>query len=390
MNIKTIKELKSLEGKKVILRTDFNVPVEKNKILDDHKIISSLRTIKYLIDNKCRIIIISHLGRPGGKPNRTYTLEPVAKELGKLLKKQIKFIPEPIGFAVGSQIADMGDGDVTVLENMRFYKEELEDDRNFSRELASYGDIYVNDAFAVSHRAHASLSSIKEALPFYAGFLVEEELLSLNRILKPKKPMVTIIGGAKIKTKLPLIEKFMHIADQVLVGGILANIFLSSRGYSVGSSPVDKQDIKIAKKIKSDKIILPIDLIVSNDKNGKTDVKRRKLSEVKEGDYVFDIGPETIKLYSSFIKKAETLVWNGPLGWFERDHFKHGTISIARIFASRSRGRAFGVAGGGETVEAIKQTKMQGYIDWVSTGGGAMLDYLGNVSMPGLIGLIKK
>nr|MCU0680433.1 phosphoglycerate kinase [Planctomycetota bacterium] len=256
---------------------------------------------------------------------------------------------------------------------------------------AQPADLYVNDAFAVCHREQASVGAIKKFLPAYAGLLLTQEVESLNKVLKPKKPLVSIIGGSKISTKAPLVKKLYAQSNHLLIGGALANNFFLACGYEVGKSLIDKDSIAFAKKYfskskRDKKIILPIDVVVRNDKK-KVTVK--KLTAIAKNDMILDIGPESISLFAIYIKKAQTLAWNGPMGKFEEDSFKHGTLAVARLIATRSTGHAFGVVGGGETVEVLKMSKMFEYVDWVSTGGGAMLSYLGGEKMPGLKGIVN-
>jgi len=388
MAIKTIRNVKNLYGKKVLLRTDLNVPIKKGKILDDYKIEQQLATIRFLLEKHCRIILVSHLsGTIPGKFDEKYSVKPIAKALSKMLGKSIVVVKEINDFEAGKKISKAKYGDIIMLENIRFEEGEEKNSRALAKKLAKLADIYINDAFAVSHRAHASLSAIKDYLPSYAGLLVEKEIINLNKALHPQKPLITVIGGSKISTKIALVKNLEKKSSYLLVGGALANNFLLAHGYEVGKSMVDEESIGFAKKFKSHKLILPVDVTVSNRAKGG-EVRVKKVNDVNKTDYIFDIGPETIRLYSHFIKKAATIIWNGPMGKFEEGQFKYGTMSIARVVAAHSRGKAFGVVGGGETVEALEKTSMFEYVDWVSTGGGAMLSYLGGEPMPGLEGII--
>jgi phosphoglycerate kinase len=388
MQIRTIKQVRNIAGKRVLLRADFNVPVVGGSVMDDFRIRAGLRTLRYLLKQQCRILIVSHLGRPEGRVADEYSLEPVATRLGELLGQKVVFTNEMAPYREAHRAAKPDQ--VVLFENIRFYPEELEDDKNFSQRLSKLADIYVNDAFSVSHRKHASVSAIKRYLPGYAGLLLADEVDNLNKILRPKPPMVAILGGAKIKTKLPLLENLSKITQCVLTGGVLANDFIAALGYETGKSKVEAKDVEGAAKVyKKTRIILPVDVVVSTEPDGKGGVTVRNLNDISRKDYIYDIGPKTIKLYSSYIKGGETLVWNGPMGMFEHKSFKHGTLAVARLIASRSRGKAFGVIGGGETVAALQMTKMFGFVDWVSTGGGAMLAYLGKEKMPGLAGIVR-
>jgi len=380
VKIKSVNYFKNFKGKRVLLRVDFNVPLENNKVRDDYKIVAGLETIKLLLSQKAKIIIITHLS------DSNLSVAPVVARLRKILNKKIKFISETINAKVEAAVKKMGDGEIIFLENLRFNKGELEDDQIFAKQLAGLADLYVNDAFAVSHRAQASVSAVKDYLPSFAGLLLEKELKALNKVIKPKKPFVVIMGGAKINTKAPLISKLYPVANQILLGGGLANNFFKFNKLEIGRSLYDADSMLTIKKLlrgkmKDTKIILPVDVVVRSTK-GKISLK--KTSEVKKNDAILDIGPETTTLYATYIKKAQTIIWNGPMGKFEEEHFKNGTLSIARLIATRSTGKAYGLVGGGETVEALKMSGMMQYVDWVSTAGGAMLSYLGGEKMPGL------
>ncbi|MCG2701368.1 phosphoglycerate kinase, partial [Candidatus Parcubacteria bacterium] len=321
------------------------------------------------------------------------------------------FVDNCIGKNAEEEADKLKEGEIMFLENLRFHKGEEQNDKKFAKQLSRLADIhpapfgqlsnniknilpkrrgvYVNNAFAVCHRKHASVSAIKKYLPSYAGFLVKEELENLSKVLSPQKPLILIIGGVKIGDKIKLIKKFSKKAHRILIGGALANNFFAAHGIEIGKSTVDIKSIAFAKKFKDKNIILPVDVLASNRKDGKSRPKLKNVYKINKNEYILDIGPKTVKLYSGFIKKAGTIIWNGPMGMFEEDGFKHGTLSIARAIAFRSRGPAFGVVGGGETVEALKATKMIDYVDWVSTGGGAMLAFLSGEKMPGLKGVVK-
>lgn len=394
MTIRTIKNIKNLRCKRVLLRLDLNVPVEKKKVKDDWKIIKILPTLQYLISKDAKIVIVSHFGRPEGKSNRKLTLLPIAKYLEKILGKKVIFLKDKIGSKkLANKINALNCGGVSMLENIRFYSGEEKNDKNFAKKFDEIADVYVNDAFAVSHREHASVSAVTKILSSYAGFLLDEEIKVLDEVLKnPKKPLVILLGGAKASTKIPIIENFLEKADHILLGGALATTFLAAKGYNIGASLIDKESIpKIKKLLKSKKIILPQDVIVGKIKNGEPIVleigKRKDLVDKKMS--ILDIGSKTTNEYADIIKEAQTIIWNGPMGYFEKENFSHGTISLARLIASRSSGKVFGVVGGGETIEALKKTKMEQYVDWVSTGGGAMLNFLAGNKLPGIEALKK-
>jgi phosphoglycerate kinase len=389
MKINSLTKIRTWKGKTVFLRVDFNVPLVKGKVGEDHKILAGLETVKFLADKGARVIVATHLGEPV-KAEAAYSVKPVAARLRILLKRPLKFISQLKIAAIAKAAKKMLPGEIIVLENLRFHPGEYENDAAFAKELASLADVYVNEAFAVCHRAQASVAAIKKYLPSYAGLSLEKELLALNKILRPRKPLVIIMGGAKIKTKAPLIARLYDRADTMLIGGALANNFFKFQGREIGQSLLDDDSAATVKKFFKNKklaakIMLPSDVIVKT-VNGLVRVKSSH--DVNEDEIILDIGPETVAAFAAKIKTAQTLVWNGPLGKFEEDSFKHGTLIIARLIASRSSGRAYGVVGGGETVAALKITKLDGYVDWVSAAGGAMLTYLGGGKMPGLTKIV--
>lgn len=390
MKISSLKKIKSLKGKTVFLRVDFNVPIKKGKIEDDYRIKAGTETIRFLLEKGARLVIASHLGEPEGY-DASASLQPVAARLKTLLKHPVKLLPEAVGPKTLAAVKALKPGEIVMLENLRFNDGEYKNDKKFAANLAALADIYVNDAFAVCHRDQASVSAIKKYLPSYAGLLLEKEIIALNRILKPKKPLVIIMGGAKIKTKAPLISKLYPAASHILIGGALANNFFKFQGLEIGKSVSDDDSNQYIKKFFKgkklvSKIILPQDVVVKA-RDGR--VKVVASSAVKAGDMILDIGPAAIASFAAIIKKANTLAWNGPLGKFEEASFKHGTLAVAYLIASRSSGRAYGVVGGGETVEALNLTKMSKYVDWVSTAGGAMLAYLSGAKLPGLKKIIS-
>lgn len=392
MKINSIKKIKNLKNKVVFLRVDFNVALDNGKIKDDYRIVSGLETINFLIARGARVIVATHLGDPKGALDLKYSVKPVAVRLKKLLGLPVKFLPFVIGPKISQAVNKLRPGEVLMLENLRFDEGELNNDLKFAKALVSSADIYVNDAYSVCHRDQASISAVKKYLPAYAGLLLEKELVAANKILKPKKPLIVIMGGAKISTKAPLISKLYTLANKILIGGALANNFFKYQKLEIGKSLFDADSLIYVKKFFKakkivDKIILPLDLVVYT-KSGLALV--RKPQEVKKDEIILDIGPETISLYARYIKTAKTLVWNGPMGKFEEASFKQGTLSVARLVASQASGKAYGLVGGGETVAALNLTKMTEYVDWVSTAGGAMLTYLGGGKMPGLTKIIVK
>jgi 3-phosphoglycerate kinase len=312
----------------------------------------------------------------------TLSVKPIVTYLSELLSETVEFVPGQDFKKIRQQI-DKSPSRLFMLENLRFWPGELTNDPHFAKDLASLADFYVNDAFAVSHRQQASVAAIKDFLPSFAGYLLEQEVVNLSQALSPHQPLIVVVGGAKINTKVNFLRHLGEKAAKILLGGALANNFLAARGYNVGQSLVDKESIALSGEIikeLGDKLILPLDVIVKN--QGRPVV--RSVNQVADDDNILDIGPATMQAFSREIKSAKTLVWNGPMGKFEEDHYQHGTLFVAREIAWRSRGPAFGIVGGGETVEALEMTKMTNYVDWVSTGGGAMLAFLGGEPMPGL------
>jgi phosphoglycerate kinase len=383
MKLKSIKKnFEEIEGRDVFLRVDFNVPIKKGKIKDETKIIAALPTIRFLSRYKCRIIVATHLGDPAGKKVSELSTKPLAKRLGAILKNiKVDYVDQVVGEKVKKAFQKVKPGGILFLENLRFEAGEEKNDKKFAAQLASLAEIYVNEAFSVCHRAHASVSAIKKFLPSFTGLTLEKEIESLNKVKNPAKPLVVLMGGAKIKTKINLIKNLESKAANILIGGALANNFFKALGMDTGKSLIDKESVQIAKKlIKNKKIILPLDVTVETKKG----IIVKIIDEIGKGDVILDIGPQTIGYYAGIIKKAATIVWNGPMGAFEKPHFRHGTVALGQMVAARSRGKAFGVVGGGETLEALKMTGMEGYVDWISTGGGAMLSYLGGEKMPGL------
>jgi len=390
MKIKSLSKIKNLKNKKVLLRVDFNIPQTAKRLGDDYRLRAALPTINYLLDRGAAVILISHWGDPV-RPEKQLSTQRLAKLLQKISNLKVKFVPDIVGDKTQQAATSLQSGEIIFLENLRFHAGEKKNETAFAKKLAALADYYVNDAFSVCHRAQASVSAITKYLPAFAGLQLEQELLNLERIIKPKKPLVLVMGGAKISTKAPIIKKLYKTANQILIGGGIANSFLKKQGLEIGRSLYDQESLKklsvfLKGKNVLDKIVLPVDVVV---KDNRGYCRSRDVKEVKKSDAILDVGPQTISLFSAYIKKAQTIAWNGPLGKFEEAAYKHGTLAIAAIIAARSTGLAFGVVGGGETVAALKLTQMQGHVDWVSTGGGAMLSYLGGEKMPGLKNIIS-
>ncbi|TSA45039.1 phosphoglycerate kinase [bacterium] len=408
MKLPQISEI-AVRGKTVLVRAAFDVPMSEGQICDDSRIRDCLPTLRTLLEKNAKIVIISKLGRPEGWDS-SFSLEPAAMKLAEILGRKfialdegatslpeysiphLYFFKHNIEKSSPKQlISQMREKDIAVLENLLFYDKEKENNSDFARLLAGCADVYVNEAFASCHRTEASIARIPEFLPSAAGLGLVREIASLERILNhPKKPVVVMMGGVKLSTKAPALENLAKFADEVLLGGGLANLFLKARGYEIGRSVWEKQQETLARKILRDhreKIKLPLDVVVSNSDMEMVEVV--KISEVKPHHMILDIGPATIGEYSGYLKKGKTLIWNGPMGYFEKKPFSHGTYSLARLFASRTGREVYGVAGGGETLEAIHNLGMEKYIDHVSTGGGAMLDFLAGKELPGLKALMK-
>lgn len=397
MKIRLITDIKNLKDKRVLVRADFNVSVKNGKVVDNFRLKKALPTIKYLLDKGAKIILVSHLGRPTpGKFDKKLSLEPIAKELSRLLKRRVTFISDvqrisgkdSVSFKILSEIYKASEHHVTILENIRFIKGEEENDLVVAKKLASTADLFVMDGFAVAHRDCSSVTGVAEFLPAYGGLLVGEEVQGLDRaILKPKKPLVVVLGGAKCETKIPVLKNLLPRATNILVGGGIANTFLWAKGYNVGNSLVDKNyRAEILKICSNKKVITPIDVVVGDIKGKNTTAvainSKFKVANKKLG--IYDIGPQTVNLFSKFIRNANTLIINGALGYFEVKPYHHGTFALSCLVANRSKGKAFGVAGGGETVEVLDKLEVMNNMDLVSTGGGAMLEYLSGKKLPGL------
>jgi len=388
LKMKTLKDF-NFKNKSVLVRCDFNVSLDKNGLIsDDSRIKQTIPTIEYLLKEGAKIILISHLNRPKGKDQK-YSLIPVSLRLGELLKRKIKFLNDCIGEEVEKEIDKIKVGEIILLENLRFYKEEKENDESFAKKLAKLGEIYINDAFAASHRNHASIARIPKHLPSGMGLLLEKEVKVLSEVLEnPWRPLVAVIGGVKIATKIRAIEKLLEKADHLLLAGGIANVVLGVKGISIGQPFPEKETIKKIKEINltNPKLHLPIDGVISlgDIKNGLEEGYSREaaLGTVREEERVYDIGPETVKIFSEIIKSAKMIIFAGPLGMFENDKFKKGTKEIAEVI-SRNHS-AFKIAGGGDTISALNQFNLIDKFDHISTGGGAMLEFLAGEKLPGL------
>jgi len=391
---KTIKDI-DLKGKRVLMRVDFNVPLDdKLNITDDIRIRSAVPTIKYAIDKGAKVILMSHLGRPDGKVVDSMRLTPVAKKLEELLGKKVTKTDDCTGDAVKKTVAAMKPGDVVLLENLRFHAEEEKNDPIFAKELASLGDLFVNDAFGTAHRAHASTEGVTKYLPSVAGFLLEKEIQYLGQSVDdPKRPFVAILGGAKVKDKIKVIDNLLNKVDALIIGGGMAYTFLKAKGHTIGNSKLDKDGFDTAKQAldkaakKNIPILLPIDNVIADkfDANANTKLVGE---DIPDGWMGLDIGPETIKLFEDKLKDAKTVIWNGPMGVFEMDKFANGTETIARFLAGL-KGAAT-IIGGGDTAAAMLKFKVEDKMTHISTGGGASLEYLEGRGLPGIDALQDK
>lgn len=395
MKLRSIKDLKELKNKRVLLRVDFNVPLKKGKILDETRIKASLPTINYLLERKAKIILISHLGDPKKFKSlklkiKNCSLRPIVKSSTlRTLGLKIKFIDD---YKKAKEIIEkMEKGEIALLENLRFNKGEEKNDLKFARDLSKLADIYVNDAFACSHRGHASLVGITKFLPSYAGLLLEKEVINLSQVLeKPQKPFIAIIGGAKISTKAKTIQNLLRLCENILIGGALANDFLEDQGYNVSKSLVDKEYTLAIEKEKLKKIILPVDFKIKDFKTKKVKIVELFYLPFLKNDFaILDIGPKTISLFRNHIKKAKTIVYNGPMGYFEEKKFAQGTVEITKAILKNRKAKI--IIGGGETIAAFKALKLKFKPPnvFISTGGGAMLEFLEGKILPGIKPLIK-
>ena len=384
MKIRSVPSLKLLKAKRILLRLDLNVPISGSKIIDDFKIISVLPTIRQFRSQP--LIIISHRGEPTTKGGEytyqaQYSLQPVVKKLQTYIGGNI-FIGKGSWADLKKQSSLLQPGDIMFLENLRFWPGEVKNEKSFAKLLAGLADIYINDAFAVSHRAHASVAAITKYMPSYGRPLLKQEILNLTKVIK-QRSLVVILGGAKISSKLPLIKKFLPRSSAIIMGGGLANTLLKVRGYSIGASLFDTQSLAAAKRLTSKKIILPIDVVVQSGKK----IISKSISDVQVKEKIFDIGPQTLSMYASIIAEAKNIIWNGPMGLFENKKFQTGTKQVVALIQRAHKKHIFTLAGGGETVEAIRYLKAQSSFSWVSTGGGASLTFLSGETMPGLQGL---
>ncbi|MDD2730672.1 MAG: phosphoglycerate kinase [Candidatus Portnoybacteria bacterium] len=377
-----------LAGKRVLVRVDFNVSLDADgNVLDDFRLQSALPTISYLREQGAGIILLAHLGRPEGQRVPALTLRPVAEKMGQIAGQPVEFLPDCLGGEILSRAKKIKPGEIIMLENLRFYPGEENNDPEFAKKLAEIGEVYVNDAFAVSHRAHASVEAITKFLPGAAGLLLEKEIVNLSRVRdNPDHPLAAIIGGSKISTKIKLIQSFLNKAENIILGGALANTVLAAKGIAIGKSFTEEKMISEVQRMKitDTKIHLPVDAILCVDKDNPQFCHPGPVGRVEPNECLLDIGPETESLFGRIIAKAKMVVWNGPMGMFENEAFAHGTQAVAEAI---SRSGAFSVVGGGETVAYLEKIKLINKFSFVSTGGGAMMEFLSGKRLPGLTAL---
>ena len=390
LNKRTIRDFDSLNGKRVLTRVDFNVPLQDGVISDDTRIRAALPTIQFALEQGAAVVLMSHLGRPKGK-DPSQSLRPVAQRLSALLGRPVRFAEDCVGPEVEAQARSLQPGEVMLLENLRFHKEEEKNDPEFAKQLAALGDVYVNDAFGSAHRAHASVEAVAHFLPAAAGFLMEKEIKFLGKVLSdPERPLVVLLGGAKISDKLPVINNLMNLADKIMIGGGMANTFLKAEGYELGDSLVEDNAIEQARELLlccSGKLMLPVDVVVADAFSNDASSQTVTVGQIKPGWRALDIGPHTVEKYRNQLQNARMIVWNGPMGVFEFPKFAVGTREIAKAIAESS---AISVIGGGDSVAAIEQAGLADRITHISTGGGASLEFLEGKTLPGIAALPDK
>jgi phosphoglycerate kinase len=391
MSKKTVKDI-DLKGKRVLMRVDFNVPMDNGVVTDDKRIRAALPTIQYILAQGASLIVMSHLGRPKGNGFESeYSLKPAAAALSALLNKPVPVAPDCIGPEVEKMAKALIAGEVLMLENVRFHKEEEKNNPDFAKKLAALGEVYVNDAFGSAHRAHASTEGVARFLPAVSGFLMEKEIEYLSRATQnPQRPYVAILGGAKISDKITIIENLLSKCDRLIIGGGMANTFLAARGYNMAESLVETGSIEIAKGIMEKagaKILLPVDGIIGKKGDTVTKPKIVSVKSVPPGWSIFDIGPKTIENFGDILKSAKLVVWNGPLGMFEDARYSEGTFAIAKLLATSG---ATTIIGGGDSASAVKKAGVAKQMTHVSTGGGASLEFLEGKILPGVAALADK
>ena len=380
-----------VQGKRVLVRVDFNVPIHDGVVADDTRIRAALPTIRYLLEQNAAVILCSHLGRPKSGPEPAFSMKPTAERLSRLIAKPVSFAEDCIGPTAELAVQELRPGDILVLENTRFHSGEKTNDPEMAAQLAALADIYVNDAFGSAHRAHASTEGVAKYLPSVGGFLMEKEIEYLgNAISDPKKPFIAILGGAKVSDKIGVIHNLLNKADVVLIGGGMANTFFKAQGYPTGDSLVEDEVLEIAREIlqtAGKRLRLPVDVIVADSFSNEAESRVMGMGPIPEGWRILDIGPETVASYAKVIHEAAMVVWNGPMGVFEFSNFSVGTFSIAEVLAASN---AITIIGGGDSVAAINQSGLSDRVTHMSTGGGASLEMLEGKILPGLAALDDK
>ncbi|RIW38970.1 phosphoglycerate kinase [Bacillus salacetis] len=394
MNKKTIKDI-DLKGKRVFCRVDFNVPMSEGKVTDETRIKAALPTIQYLSEQGAKVILASHLGRPKGQVVEELRLTPVAKRLSDLLGKDVAKTDEAYGETVQAEIEKMSEGDVLLLENVRFYPGETKNDPELAKEFAALADVYVNDAFGAAHRAHASTAGVAEHLPAAAGFLLEKELEVLGKALTtPERPFTAIIGGAKVKDKIGVIDNLLEKVDNLIIGGGLAYTFVKAQGHEVGKSLLEEDKIDLAKEFmkkaedKGVKFYMPVDVVVADDFSNEANTKVVAINEIPSDWEALDIGPETQEQYADVIKDSRLVIWNGPMGVFEIEKFANGTKAVAQALADAAD--TYSVIGGGDSAAAVEKFGLADKMSHISTGGGASLEFMEGKELPGVSALNDK
>lgn len=392
MILNTIREC-DFSNKKALVRVDFNVPLKDGVVTDDTRIQAALPTINYLLEKGASVVVMSHFGRPKGKKNPEFSMAPIAKRFSELLGKPVVLAKDVIGSEVAAQVAALKKGDVLLLENVRFYAEEEANDPEFAKNLAAFGDVYVNDAFGTAHRAHASTEGVAHYLPSYAGFLIEKEVKFMAPLLEnPDKPFVAIIGGSKVSSKISVLESLVRTCNTIVIGGGMAYTFLAVQGHSIGKSLVEEEYKETAAsflakaKEKGVQVILPVDHLCGEEFKEDTAVIKVDCADIPQNLIGMDIGPKTVELIVAAVTKAKSVVWNGPMGVFEFNSFANGTLTVAKALAQSS---ATTVVGGGDSVAAINKFDLADKISHVSTGGGASLEFLEGQVLPGIKALEK-
>jgi phosphoglycerate kinase len=393
MNKKSVRDV-NVAGLKVFVRVDFNVPLDKGEVRDDTRIRETLPTIRYLIDKGAKVILASHLGRPNGEVHEGLRLTSVAVRLSELLGKPVVKVDEAVGPAVKQEIVKMQNGDVLLLENVRFYAGEEKNDSALAKQFAELADLYVNDAFGAAHRAHASTAGIAAYLPAVSGLLMEKELEVLGKALhEPDRPFTAIIGGAKVKDKISVIENLLNIADNLLIGGGLAYTFYKAQGYEIGNSLVDNGKLEMAlgfmekAKAKGVKLHLPVDIVIGDKFGADANTRIVDVDSIPADWEGFDIGPKTREIYADVIANSKLIVWNGPMGVFELEPFMQGTLAVAEACA---RTKGYTVIGGGDSAAAVEKFNMADQMDHMSTGGGASLEFMEGKALPGVVALLDR